>query len=155
MSLTEAAFGEAIKRVSDTAWPVLVVITHPKINGPLYLTTEPGGITSNGIDYTYFPFDAVMPGDGGGMPRARVRFQNVDRTIGDAILRINDPADISFYIVTSLDHDTVEREFLNFRLVSIEGNAAEISGELIVRNFDVEPWPSTVATQALLPGLWR
>jgi len=155
MPLTEAAFGEAIKRLSSTAWPVLAEITHPQMVGTLYLTTETGGLTSNGQAYTFFPFDFILPGDTDSLPRAKVNFQNVDRQIGDTILSLIDPPLITFKVVTSLDYDTVEREAANLMLVSITGDATQISGELVVKRYDGEPWPSTRASKELLPGLWR
>ena len=155
MPLTEAAFGEAISRISSVAWPVLAEITHPELAGTLYLTTEPDGLTSNGQAFTFFPFDIVLPGDTDTLPRARVSFQNVNRQIGDAILGLIDPPTITIKVVTSLDFDTVEFEAANLLLVSITGDATQISGELIVRRFDSEPWPSTRADKALLPGTWR
>ena len=155
MPLTEAAFGEAISRISSVAWPVLAEITHPELSDTLFLTTEPGGLVSNGVTYTFFPFDVVLPGDGVSLSRARVSFQNVDRVIGDTILGLIDPPTITLKVVTSLDHDTVEFEAANLLLVKITGDATQISGELIVKRFDSEPWPATRADKALLPGAWR
>lgn len=155
MPLGEAAFGEALSRMSTTAWPVLAEISHPGLSETLYLTTNPDGLTSNGQVYTFFPFNVVLPGDTDTLPRAKVTFQNVDRTIGETILDLIDPPLITFKVVTSLDFDTVEFEAANLLLVKITGDALQISGELIVRRFDSEPWPRTRADKALLPALWR
>lgn len=155
MALSESAFGEAIKRLSTTAWPVLAEISHPNMTDTLYLTTEPGGLTSNSQAYTFFPFEVILPGDTAGIPRARVEFQNVDREIGDTITGLIDPPTITLKVVTSLNYDTIEYEVTNLLLVKIKGDAAVISGDLIAKRYDGEPWPSTRASKALLPGLWR
>ena len=155
MPLSDDAFGESIKRMSSAAWPLLAVVAHPGLSAPLYLTTEPGGLTSSGQAYEYFPFDVILPGDGDQVPRAQVRFQNVSRQIGDALLALSDPAEITFRVITSLDYDRVEAEFPNLILVNITGDAVNIEADLIVRAYAAEPWPSTTASQELFPGLWR
>lgn len=155
MPLSDAGFAEAIKRMSSAAYPVLAVVEHPILTAPLYLTTEPGGLTSNGQAYEYFPFDVVLPGDGEQISRASVSFQNVSREIGDALLGLTDPAEITLRVVTSLNHDQIEAEAPNLILVNITGDAVSIQADLIVRAYQAEPWPSTTASQELFPGLWR
>ena len=153
--ISDEAFAEAIKRNSPAAFPYLALIEHPKLREPLRLTNEPGGITSNGETYTYFPFTPTLTAQNDRMPRARIIFQNADRTISEAILSITDPAEITLSVVTSADHDKIEREVKNLLLVNINGDAATISGDLMIRNYEVEPYPGLAAAQTRLPGLWR
>lgn len=155
MTISNEAYREAIKRANPTAFPWLAVIEHRLLAGPLRLTTEVGGMTSQGEAYTFFPFVPVFPADTDAMPKARIEFANVDRTIGDAIMSLIDPAEITLKIVTALDFDKVEKEAKNLLLVNVEANAVSIRGELIFRNYDVEPYPGVTASEERLPALWR
>lgn len=131
---------------------------------------QPVRIVNDVIDYTYqavswigFPFEATLLGDGETPPRAMLRVQNVDRRIGELLLAVPTPLEVTLEVLTSLDFTdgveigspTPQIRAGNMLLRNIRGDAMTVEGELSVWDPTAEPYPAIRATKDKFPALFR
>lgn len=140
----------------------LLTINHEDLESPIrvYNANEwengnPKVITSNGYDYIAFPFDLVIPEEGGeSPPQVTLTICNVDRTIVDAIRSIPTRITITLQIVLSESVDTVEAGPFTLQLTDVEYNAFTITGTLIYDQILSETFPKDKMDATIFPGLF-
>jgi hypothetical protein len=93
--------------------------------------------------------------------------QNIDRRIGQALRASDVRAKVRLELRSSADFDLSQDPrvetastapiyaFRHFELVNVEGDAAQLVGDVELADYSVEPWPNVRATQDRLPGLFR
>ena len=157
--MKEAVFAQR----TGEAFIVLLKLEHDDLAEPIYITTDPmevlstdvRGVISNGIEYTFLPFEIVLPGeDEDSPPVSKVRIDNITREIVTAVRTIRDAPNVTISIVMSSDPDTEEVSISGFQLNNVRADAFTVEGDLTTERLDVEPFPSGRFTPALFPGLF-
>lgn len=143
-----------------------LTITHPLLAPPIRIVSDIFDYEMGGANYKGLPFEVEVLNDSEAMPEARLRVQNIDRRIGEALLAIRDRARVKLEVISAADFDlTVEPRvptgapavihgFDHLELVDVEANPIEVTGRLILRDYAQEPCGLN-ATQSRCPGLFR
>lgn len=143
-----------------------LVIEHPSLADPIRVVSDLFDYVVGGLTYVGMPFGYRLLTDDESAPQTQLRIQNVDRRIGKALLSMRDRAVLTLTIRTSADFNlaadprteiasSVIYGFTRFDLVDVSGDAAEITGRVILRDYSQETWPGIRATQSRCPGLFR
>jgi hypothetical protein len=146
---------------------ILLEITHPSLAIPIRVANDVVAYVYESNTYLGFPFEFELLGDGTQVPRGRIRIQNVDRQIGEAVLELISPPELTITILASSDFtqalsdgkrmpiDTPIVEYQASHLVfgNISVDALSISGEIVSFDMGTEPWPAVRTTADRLPGL--
>lgn len=116
------------------------------------------GVTSDGADYLFLPFQISLPGeeDGAG-PRCNLTIQNATGVITPEIRALTSPPSVRVQVVIANSDTTVstpEMEFDGFKLAGISYNAETVTGYLTVDGLSLEPFPSHTMTPSVCPGLF-
>ena len=133
--------------------PVLVcdvpVVKFPDLGEMVY------GIVSEGKRYIYMPFEAFFPRDDKtGTVTAKLRIQNVDRSIVRYARETLKPIQVRVKAVLSNAPDVVEADYDNLRLTDVTYDGFQIEGDLSMDYFGEEPFPSGRFTPSGFPGLF-
>lgn len=144
-----------------------LTIRHPLLPDPIRVVSDLMDYELDGALYVGLPFDFGILSDGEGPPMTQLRVQNVDGRIGRALLGLNDRATVSLEIRSSADFDlsqdprvelpggSVIYGFTGFDLIDVTGNATELSGRIMLRDYSQEPFPGLRCTQTRCPALFR
>jgi hypothetical protein len=57
-------------------------------------------------------------------------------------------------IVRAASPDTVEAQFVDFKLTNVTYDALRVEGDLTLEDFTAEPFPSAIFSPSLFPGLF-
>jgi hypothetical protein len=140
---------------TDEVFLTLLTLNHASLESPLRVTSDAVDTTSRGNLFTAYPFDLSLPDDNEERaPRARLSIDNIDRTIIRAIRSLDTPPEVLIEIVRAADPDTVEASFSDFKLTNVRYDAHLVQGDLSVEDFTTEPFPSSVFSPSLFPGLF-
>lgn len=144
-----------------------MTITHDKLVDPVRVVSDPIPFLYGGNLYEGIPYGFAIVTDTEEAPRAEIRMQNIDKRVGDAIRKARGRARIELVVLSSRDFDLTKNprepvgtpgvmySFSDFELEQVTGNAGQISGNIVLRDFTREAWPGIYATQSRLPGLFR
>lgn len=153
MTVSDALKTEAWSPESDLPL-VLLTIDHDEIDPPVRVVNNKVDITSHGETFIGFPFEIELPdAPEDAPPRARLRIANVSREIGQAMRLISTPATVTIQVVRQDDPDTVELEFLDYRLTNVRYDALTVEGDLTREDLASEPYPFLTFSPAEFPGL--
>ena len=133
----------------------LLTIEHADLPEVIRVTSNGGDIISNGDTYQQFPFDIELPGDDDREPVAKLTIANVDRRIGDAVDAISTAATIGITLVLTSDPDTPQREWMFFELRNVTRTALQITGDIIIRQYGIEPYPNIRIRKGNFGNLYR
>lgn len=153
---------------SPNALLCFLTISHSALAEPIRVVSDVFDYERGGQTFIGLPFGFRLLTDNESTPRTELRMQNVDRVIGKALRsQWTGRASVAMELLSSADFDlsqvpraevgtaAVIYGFRHFWLVNVTANAAELSGEVILQDYSVEPWPSIRATEDRLPGLFR
>lgn len=162
---------EQRRALEATASPAVLLafamVEHPALAQPIRVVSDVLDYLRDGVLWQGVLFRLTLPTDGEEAPSARISLPNVDRRIGLALRSMPARAQVTLEVCSSADFDLSldPREPLGpvtplyppirWELVEIEGDAAELSGRLMLRDYAQEPWPRVFATEDRLPGLFR
>lgn len=150
---------------------VLLTIEAPTLADPIRVANDTVNYNYNGDTYLGFPFEFELVDDSasGRIPTGRIRIQNVDRQIGEAIVNLTQSPSVTITILASadfadtlsgdderfpiVDEPVIEYQATNLMFTNISVNAMEITSELISFDMTSEPWPAVRTTTDRLPGL--
>ena len=150
---------------------ILLRIEDPTIHDPILVANDTVNYNYNGETYLGFPFEFELIDDSasGRIPTGRIRIQNVDRQIGEAIVNLTQSPKLTITILASADfadtlsgdderfpivaEPTIEYQAENLMFTNISVNAMEVTGEIISFDMTNEPWPAIRTTTDRLPGL--
>ena len=130
-------------------------------------TQAHAGLASTGETFTGFQFDITIMSDNDQAPFAKLSIQNVDRSIGEALRSIDNPAVLTLEIIAGSEFDqtvdprteltTAARTYTaqELNLIGVDADAIFITGRLQTRDYSKEIWPGLMATQDIFPGLFR
>ena len=140
---------------SGEAFLVLLTLSHTSLPQPIRVTSDAVTTTSRGNSFMPFPFDLVLPDDQENRsPRARLVIDNVDRQIVQAVRSLSTAPTALIEIVRAASPDTVEAQFVDFKLTNVTYDALRVEGDLTLEDFTAEPFPSAIFSPSLFPGLF-
>ena len=162
LSLREALNAER----SDEVAVALVTITHPDLDAPVLLSSDPTqritidplvyGTVSNGESYLFVLMSVVIPDDiKGQTPRSQLVLENVTSDMAALCRSFVSPADVRIDIVAASQPDVIERTFLGMRIVKASIDAEHVTLDVTREPFTNEPFPSQRMTRQRFPGLHK
>lgn len=153
-SISQRALGASLQQQTDEVFLVLVEIGHASLSEPIRVVNNNENVTSLGNLYVAFPFEIDLPGeDSDRPPGARLRIDNVDRTIVQTLRRIASPPTVTIRIILAATPDTIELELAGLTLRNATYDAATVTGDLAFEQIMVEP-VATMMTPAKFPGIF-
>ncbi len=154
-SLSSLALQSLYAGETGDAFLVLLTLSHPDLAQPICVTSDAVQTVSGGTVFVPFPFDLALPDDLDAKSyRARLVIDNVDRQIVEAVRSVTSAPDILIKIVRAATPDTVESQFVDFKLTNVVYDAFRIEGDLTVEDFTAEPYPAATFSPGLFPGLF-
>jgi len=143
---------------AETGDPTAVLIT---LNGggmpePIRVSSDPDGVTSNGVDFVHFPFSFTGAGSAGDeiAKQARLEIGNVDGRIGQQVRLAESRLTIDVDVVRLADPDTIDRLLEGAEITDIEIDDPKITGTIKPREFSSEPACAARYTIFRTPGLF-
>jgi hypothetical protein len=134
---------------------VLLEIHHEELVDPIRLSSDSVNTTSNGQLYIAYPFEIGLPDDPAeGIPRAKLRVDNVHRSIVEAVRRISTPPKVHMLVVLADNPDVVEVSFPHFLLTNVQYDAETVSGDLTLESLEAEPYPGDSFLPSTFPGIF-
>lgn len=156
MAITNSFKQEAFLQETDEPYLILLTVAHDDIAPSIRVVDNNEDITSNGNLFTKFAFDMELPDSReGASPRARVSIDGVSREISEAIRTIDSAATIQIEIIRATDPDVLEMNWAPMSLRNVRWDASRISGELVLEEMDIEPFPIWQFSPANAPGLFK
>ena len=153
-TLSNNALASIHAQETGEVWLVLLTITHDTLAQPIRVVNNNEDITSRGSVYQAFPFEIVLPGqDPDSLPKAALRFDNVERTAIATIRSIQTPPNVTLEVILASSPDNVEVSFPNLTLRNVTYNATAIEGELFFENLYTAP-VTLQMTPSRFPGLF-
>jgi hypothetical protein len=150
------AFKQAVfAEETEEAFLILLTIDHTDLSAPIRVVDNMQDITSRGDLFVGFPFEIALPSDtDDGPPRARLRIDNVDQSIVQALRSISSAPSVHMELVRASDPDTVEADFPDFELKVGRYDVLTVEGELGQESYLAEPYPAGRFDPARFPGLF-
>jgi hypothetical protein len=125
---------------TDEVWLLLVTIQHPTLATPLRFVNNLQSVTSRGNLFVAFPFEIELPGqDPESMGEARIKLDNIDRSIVSTLRGMTEPPTVTFEIILASQPDTVEASFEGLTLRNSTHDALTVSGILRFEDIVSEP----------------
>lgn len=133
----------------------LITITHPDLAEPINLNNVGAEVVSNGVTYSPFPFDIVIPQDDEeSVPRMTLTIDNTDQTIMAQLRPLNDSAMVTFRLVLSSDPDHVEIQYPPIPLKDITANVFDITAVISAEDYTAEPFPGDNFSPNSFPAIF-
>lgn len=134
---------------------VLLTLSHAGMEAPIRVTSDAVTTVSRGNSFVPFPFDLILPDDEDNRaPRAKLVIDNVDRQIVQAVRGLSSAPTVLIEIIRAAAPDTVEAQFVDFRLTNVSYDAQRVEGVLTIEDFTAEPFPAATFSPGLFPGLF-
>lgn len=153
---TSLTFRQAVNaQETPEVFLILVTIAHASLDPPIRPVRNNEDIPSNGETFIRCPFEITLPIDDADQPpRAKLRIDNVDRRIVQAIRAATSAPTVTIQIVLASDPDTLEAEFTDLTLREATYDVGVVTGDLVPDLFAAEPYPGDVFSPALFPGMF-
>lgn len=152
-TLSTAAVTSLTAQETGEVWLVLLTISNPGIT-TIRVVNNTEDIVSRGNTYQAFPFEIELPGQDPDSPSsARLRIDNVDKRIVEAVRSITTPPQVTIEVVLASQPNTVEIAYSNLTLRSVEYDVDSVRGELTFESIFSEPVTLTI-TPNRFPGLF-
>jgi hypothetical protein len=137
------------------AFLILLTFSHADLPVPIRVTSDAVTTASRGNSFAPFPFDLVLPDDQDNRaPRARLVIDNIDRQIVQAVRSLSSAPTMLIEIIRAASPDTVEAQFVDFKLTNVSYDAQRVEGVLTIEDFTAEPFPAASFSPGLFPGLF-
>lgn len=154
-SLSTTALAALYAQETGEALLVLLELSHPTLATPIRAVNNHAAVTSNGDEYLAYPFEATLAGEEEDKaPAARIRIDNVDRSIVRAIREITgEPLTAKLSVILASSPDAIEVGPLAFKIRTVDYDAQAVEGDLTLEDVLNEPCPAHRFTPADFPGL--
>ncbi|MCK4945412.1 MAG: DUF1833 family protein [Alphaproteobacteria bacterium] len=137
------------------AFLILLTLDHVSLSTPIRVTSDSVETTSRGNVFAAFPFELVLPDDQDNVsPRARLVIDNIDRQIVQAVRTLSSAPTVFIEIVRAESADSVEAQFVDFKLTNVSYDSHRVEGVLTIEDFTAEPFPAATFSPSLFPGLF-
>lgn len=154
-ALSLAARQAIMAQETGEVFLVLVKIDHDALAQPLYFVRNAESVVSGGIVYIPLPFDISLPSDTDDEPpQVTITFDNVDRSIMEALRQITTTPDIYISVVLASSPDTLELGPLPFQISDFSIDATTVTGTLIYDPITAEQYPCDTYTPGDFPSLF-
>ena len=128
-SLSAAAVSSLNTPQTGEVWLVLLTISNASMT-TIRVVNNTEDIVSRGNTYQAFPFEMELPGEDPDSPSsARLRIDNVDKRIVEAVRSISTPPEVTIEVILASQPDTVEISYANLTLRSVEYDVDSVRGE--------------------------
>ena len=155
MAVTNAFREAAYSQETDDVFLVLLKIDHDDIDPAIRVVNNNESITSNGETFVAFPFELTLPDSrGDGTPTARLVIDNVSREIAESLRSITSAPQITIEVVRAAAPNTVEITFAPFTLRNVRWDMRKVSGDLMMEEIAIEPFPIGQFAPAQFQGLF-
>lgn len=153
-TLSTTALNSMADAETEEVWLVLMTIDHEDLESALRVVNNIEEIVSNGETYVALPFEIDMPGDGAqGPTEARVKVDNVDRQIVEAIRTIQTPPTITLQVILASEPDDPEMTIEHLTLRDANYDLSAVTGALRFDDLTMEPISEKI-TPDRFPGLF-
>ena len=133
----------AFQAETGDVWLILLTIEHEDMLDDIRIVNNTQDIASRGLLFVRYAFGFDFPVDAEDKPPiARLRIDNVDRRLVEAVRSISTAPYITVELVRAADPDTVEQTLAGFRLRDISWDVSQITGRLVLDDLQTEPYPA-------------
>jgi hypothetical protein len=164
-SVSPAFLSAANAQETDEVIICLLTITHPDLDAPIYLSSDPTvrisdvplvyATESRGNDYLFLPFEFTLPDDkSDSPPRVLLTMDNVERTLVSILRSVSTPADVLMEIILASSPDDIELDLPPLQLGTVNIGEQQISVELVADGLINEPFPAGLFTPGAFAGLF-
>lgn len=155
-TLSTAAVRAVISRETDEVFIALAKLEHPSISTVRVCANTEPVLRTDGT-WLPFPFEFILPDDiQGQVPRASVKFDNVDRSILAALRDLQGKPKCTFMLVLASSPNTVEYGPAEFQIPSASWDVMAVTASLA---YQEEIWNQQIPGQTYTPsnsaGLFR
>lgn len=113
------------------------------------------GIISRANNFYFLPMSITLPSEEpNSAPRCSITLDDVTKQVIPIIRQINGPPRVKIELVLNSTPNTVEASFDKFYLSSISYNANQVTAELSMIDYAMEPFPAYSFTPKYFPGLF-
>jgi hypothetical protein len=140
---------------TDQVWLLLLTIEHQTLSEPIRVVRDFRNITSRGNVFIAMAFDIELPGDDpDNLSQVKLRIDNVDRTIVEAIRLMDSPATCHVEVVLAATPDTVEAGPFTLTLGDVNYDQHVVEGTFKFEDILNESFPKDTFTPAKFQGLF-
>jgi hypothetical protein len=166
MRILSLNFRKAIFAQESGEVPVfLVTITHPDLEAPIFLSTDPTerlsldplvyGTTSRGDEYLYVGMAVTLPDEQDKNPPAsKLVISNTTRQLIPLARSVTSPPSVKIEAVLASSPDTVELAVPALDMVGLTYDAGQLTFSLSIDALTTEPFPSGSFDPASFPALF-
>ena len=134
---------------------ICITLNHTSLSAPIYVVNDLVPCTRDGHDFAALPFRMVWPNArADALPTATIELDNVDRSIGLAVLGLPSRPSVTVEVVRIKDKLSIERGPFTFKLVSASITRLVVSGQLAMPAWMMEPYPGNTYNPASHPQLF-
>lgn len=149
LTIYDPVTGDVVERLADNYSSLLSGVDYVGVDDVVY------GVVSRGNNYIFMPLEVTLPSsDDAGSSRAQLVIRDVTRYLTPVIRSLTGPPRIKLELVLKSQPDVVEIVYDTFYLSSITYNSDQVSGELTLIDYQVEPFPIHSFTSKYFPGLF-
>lgn len=156
--MLELSDDEIKRSYASTSEPeaVLCAITADTYLGVLRFCDQPGGLTSNGIFYPFYPFTITFGGASIDEPvsTARLEVANLDATLLEISRTVKIKPILNVQVVRLAEPDIAEQELIGVKLDDVDSSTESLVFTLSPRDFKQEPANHARYIIARTPGLF-
>jgi len=154
-SLSAAAKNAIFSSQTSEVFLVLLTVDHDDLDSPVRVTSDSQQTTSNGNDYTPFPFVISLPAETDAeLAKVNLTIDAVDRSLIEIIRSLTSPPSITLEVVLASDPDTVEAGPFDFTMRDVQYDALTITSSLQFEDILNTKWPGDSFTPSLYTALF-
>lgn len=143
----------------------LVTITHPQLDAPILLSTDPTerisdspltyGTRSRGLEYIFLPMSLSLPDEKDeGIPMMQMIIDNVDREMVGILRSTSTPSLARIELMLASAPDVVEIALPELEVVAADYDEGQITLTKRLNGLASEPFPQGSFSPATFPGLF-
>lgn len=166
MRILSLNFRQALFAQESGEVPIfLLTITHPELDDPIYLSTDPTEryqdvppayrTQSRGVDFLYAGIDITIPDEQDKAPPAsKLSIANIDRGLIPLARSVSTPPSVKIEAVLASDLDAVEMTWPALDMSALTYDASFLQFDLTMDALVTEPYPAGTFSPADFPGLF-
>ena len=113
------------------------------------------GIPSRGYNYIFLPMRIILPDEAeSSASRCSITMFDVTRYVMPIARTINGKPKVTLEVILTSTPDTVEASFSNLYITNFNYSVDQVTADLSMINYEVEPFPQYSFTPVHFPGLF-
>lgn len=150
-AMLEGIFSQETKEVAL----IMLTIEHEDLSAPIRAVLNTENIVSRGETFLAAVFDVTFPTESADeVPRAKLRIDNVDRVIVQAVRSISGPPTVTLEVALASSPDTIEIGPYEFELTNVEYDELWVQGDIAYEDILNAAYPADTMTPADFPGIF-